>query len=118
MASTYLTSSECQVILDVMSRRYIYGEDNERTEFMCENHNFPRDIIESLKRIKILDGYGDDMRVLYEYCMSAFAQGNLEGKFLDFKNPSLEELILFELECSVKFNNEKIGRYVYDKNDI
>ena len=118
MASTYLTSSGCQVILDVISRRYIYDEDDERTEFMCENHNFPRDIIESLKRRKILDGYGDDMRVRYEYYVSANTQRDLGKDFLDFENPTEIELIFFELERGVDFQKTMIGQYVHDKTEI
>jgi hypothetical protein len=120
MTETYLTTDECQVLLAVITRSYQYKEDDEAAEFMSDYVKgvIPRDIIESLKKRKILGGYGDEMSVLYEYYMSAITQGDLESKFLDFKNPSQNELALFELEYQVEYNNNKIGQYVYDKSDI
>jgi hypothetical protein len=118
MAGTYLNPDECKVILDVINRRYFYDEDNERTQFSSKENNIDRCIVDSLKKRKILDGYGEAMRVRYEYYVSACTQCDLTKSFMDLDNPTENELVIFELESGFKLRKTMIGQYVYDEAEI
>lgn len=120
MAGTHLNFKESQVVIAIINRSYLYKEDDEAAELMSNHvHGVAnRDTIESLKSRGVLVGYGEEMRVRYEYYVSACTQCDLTKSFMDLDNPTENELVIFELEYGFKLRKTMIGQYVYDEAEI
>ena len=113
-----LTPWEQDIIRVIISQRYSHDEDNEILDFMSETFNASKQDIKTLKDKHIIKGNGENLGVIYKYYIQVWKDIPLSDCFLDYKKPTPTEISLFELTSGITFDPSKIGRPIYNMEEV